>query len=318
MSHKNNYASVDLFAGCGGLSLGFMLAGFNLVASYDNWAPAIETHRSNLAHPVHEFDLTNISETTKHITKHYDPDVILGGPPCQDFSLANNKKSTTRANLTIQFAKIIANIKPTMFVMENVCTIRRSEHLSKAISIFKQAGYGLTQRVIDASRVGVPQMRQRFFLIGYRFKEDDFFGEALDHGLSDKRTTVRDHLGEQLDFDHYYTHPRSYKRRAIFSVDEPAATIRRVNRPIPSTYKLHPADKCAVTKDLRNLSTEERALLQTFPRSFKFAGTNSQKEQQIGNAVPILLGKYVGLCIRKVLEKNPNEMRFKLDEVLVE
>lgn len=318
MSRKIGFDAVDLFAGCGGLSLGFSQAGFKVVAGYENWAPAIATYQSNLKHPVHEMDLSDVRASSEHILEHYQPDVILGGPPCQDFSLANNRKSTTRANLTIQFARIVAAVNPVLFVMENVYTIERTEHLSKAISIFKRAGYGLTQRVIDASRVGVPQMRQRFFLIGHRLTGDDFFGPALDEGLSEKRTTVRDYLGDRLGLDYYYAHPRTYQRRAIFSVDEPAATIRRVNRPIPSTYNLHPADKCSVTKHLRNLTTTERALLQTFPPHFKFEGTNAQKEQQIGNAVPVLLAEYVGLRIRQALEGTSKKRRRKSDELLVE
>jgi len=304
MSNNNHLDTVDLFAGCGGLSLGFMQAGFNVVAGYENWSPAISTYSSNLKHPVHAIDLSDVKKSSDHILENYRPQVIIGGPPCQDFSLANNKKTTTRANLTIQFAKIISAVRPALFVMENVYTIERTEHLSKAISIFRRAGYGLTRRVIDASRTGVPQMRQRFFLIGHQLADDDFFGPALDSGLSHNRTTVRDYFGDSLNIQYYYAHPRSYKRRAIFSVDEPAATIRRVNRPIPPTYKLHPADKCAITKQLRNLTTSERAILQTFPPNFSFEGTNAQKEQQIGNAVPVLLAKYVGSQIIQALKSD--------------
>ena len=288
--------TVDLFSGCGGLSLGFERASFELVAGYEIWQPAVETYRKNFGHLVHDVDLSDADVSSKHI-QQYSPEVIIGGPPCQDFSIANNKKSTNRANLTIQFAHIVANLKPRFFVMENVYNIEKNQFLFDAIDIFRGAGYGLTSRIIEACRVGVPQMRKRYFLIGHLTADDDTFGPALDEGLSVHRTTVRDYFGASTPFDFYYAHPRNYKRRAIFSVDEPAATIRRVNRPIPATYKLHPADKVAVTPELRQLTTEERSQIQTFPNDFKFYGSVSQIEQQIGNAVPVKLAEYVARCV---------------------
>ncbi|WRH77256.1 MAG: DNA cytosine methyltransferase [Sphingobium sp.] len=297
--------TVDLFSGCGGFSLGFEQAGFQLAAAYEVWSPAIETYRRNFKHAVHELDLSNADYCSHHIGQYF-PEVIIGGPPCQDFSIANNKKSTDRANLTVEFARIVANLKPHLFVMENVYNIERSQFLYDAIDVFRDAGYGLTSRVIEACRVGVPQMRKRYFLIGHLSLHDDAFGSALDEGLSAERMTVRDHFGPRTPFDFYYAHPRNYKRRGIFSVDEPAATIRRVNRPIPATYNLHPADKAPVTQGLRPLTTRERAEIQTFPGTFEFQGSVSQVEQQIGNAVPVKLALYVAHAILKTLSESKN------------
>jgi DNA (cytosine-5)-methyltransferase 1 len=298
--------TVDLFSGCGGFSLGFEQSGFQLVAAYEVWRPAIETYRRNFKHAVHEIDLSNADSCSNHIAQYF-PEVIIGGPPCQDFSIANNKKSTDRANLTVEFARIVANLKPHLFVMENVYNIERSQFLYDAIDLFRDAGYGLTSRVIEACRVGVPQMRKRYFLIGHLSLDDDAFGSALDEGLSAERMTVRDHFGSRTPFDFYYAHPRNYKRRGIFSVDEPAATIRRVNRPIPATYNRHPADKAPVTQGLRQLTTRERAEIQTFPGTFGFQGSISQVEQQIGNAVPVKLALYVANAILKTLGELGND-----------
>ena len=117
--------------------------------------------------------------------------------------------------------------------------------------------------------------------------------DELLEGLSDKRTTVRDYLGESLRTNYYYMHPRSYNRRAIFSIDEPSATIRGVNRPIPDTYKIHPADKTNDINVVRSLSTKERSYLQTFPHNFIFEGSKSNLEQMIGNAVPVKMAQYI-------------------------
>lgn len=92
---------VDLFAGCGGLSLGFEKAGFNVAAAFEYWEPSIEIYKQNFTHPIFQQDLTNEKESIKKI-KAYSPDLIMGGPPCQDFSSAGKRDVTQgRADLTI-------------------------------------------------------------------------------------------------------------------------------------------------------------------------------------------------------------------------
>ena len=274
------------------MSLGFANAGFDIVSAYDNNKAALETYRNNFSHPAVLADLSD-DGIIDHIQK-LCPEVIIGGPPCQDFSIAGPRNHTgIRANLTLQYAKIVCTIRPEYFVMENVYNIERFPVLEKALEIFKSAGYGLTRGVFDASRLGVPQARKRFFLIGGLSHSDDFLISSLTNGMSDKPMTVRDALGDRLKTDYYYMHPRSYNRRGIFSVDEPSATIRGVNRPIPKQYKAHPADKTTELAKVRALSSIERALIQTFPEDFKFWGTKSQVEQQIGNAVPVKMAEYI-------------------------
>ena len=96
-------------------------------------------------------------------------------------------------------------------------------------------------------------------------------------------------------------HPRSYARRAVFSIDEPAATIRGINRPIPSNYKRHPSDAAAIEEGVRALTTKERSYLQTFPDAFKLPGAKTNVELAIGNAVPPALAKYIAKCIEKYI-----------------
>lgn len=284
--------TIDLFCGCGGMSLGFENAGFSVVSAYDNNKAALETYKKNFSHPAELADLSS-DEIIPKLQK-LDPDLIIGGPPCQDFSIAGPRNHTgSRANLTLQFAKIISAIKPKFFVMENVYNIERFPVLEEALELFKSAGYGLTRGVFDASRMGVPQARKRFFLIGGLSKSDGFLAEMLEKDMSEKPMTVRDALGDRLKTDFYYMHPRSYNRRGIFSIDEPSSTIRGVNRPMPQNYKPHSADKTSALTKVRPLTSDERALLQSFPADFKFFGTKSQVEQQIGNAVPVKMAEYI-------------------------
>ncbi len=106
--------------------------------------------------------------------------------------------------------------------------------------------------------------------------------------------TVRQYFKDKpIAADYIYQHPRTYKRRAIFSIDEPLSTIRSVNRPIPSNYVIHPADKTSDLSKVHVLTTKERSYIQSFPESFEFVGTTSSIEQAIGNAVPVKMAEYV-------------------------
>lgn len=295
---------IDLFAGCGGMSAGFEKAGFNVVAAFDNWVPAINVYKENFKHPIIEQDLRYEKESVNKI-RDYCPDLIIGGPPCQDFSSAG-KRDVTRghANMTHHFANIVSDIKPLWFVMENVEQIKRNKILQDVIEKFLQVGYGLTAKILDASLCGVPQARSRYFLIGKLGGDHNMLDEAINENLSIKHMTIRDYLGDTLGIEYYYRHPRNYNRRGVFSIDEPSPTIRGVNRPIPKGYNLNSCDPTNVSlKDIRQLTTIERSLIQTFPRDFKFSGSKTNLDQMIGNAVPVNLAYFVANVIKQT-EKN--------------
>ena len=157
---------IDIFCGCGGLSLGFQNAGFNIIKAFDNWDKAIDIYNCNFNHNA---ELIDVYDLTSEYLKSFMPDVIIGGPPCQDYSSAGKQDETQgRANLTLRFAELVCQVNSEWFVMENVDRILKSHTLPKAINLFKSAGYGLTQVVLDSSFCGVPQIRKRFFLIGHK------------------------------------------------------------------------------------------------------------------------------------------------------
>ena len=287
---------IDLFSGCGGLSQGFQQAGFTIVAAFEFWKPAFDTYSKNFSHPVFQTDLSNVEVATNQM-KCLDADVIIGGPPCQDFSQAGKRIEGDRANLTKSFAQIVSLKRPRYFVMENVDRSRLSSSYADARAIYKRSGYGLTEIVLDASFCGVPQKRKRFFCIGGLGLEDNALIEIIESMKSTKPTTLRDYYGASLPFEYYYRHPRNYSRRGIFSIDEPAPTMRGVNRPVPKGYPGHPNDPVPLSKEIRALTTEERALIQTFPANFVFCGTKTDKEQMIGNAVPVKLAEFVATAL---------------------
>jgi DNA (cytosine-5)-methyltransferase 1 len=287
--------AIDLFCGVGGLSLGLKLAGIEVLAGADNWDQALNVYRLNHKHGVISCDLSDTDSALKTIA-NYSVDLIAGGPPCQDFSHAGKRVEGGRANLTLAYAKIVTSILPTWFIMENVDRSMNSATYSEAREIFHKAGYGLTESVLDASYCGVPQKRKRFFCIGKLNEDDGFLLATIQSKLAKSPMTIRQYLGNDLGLTHYYRHPRNYCRRAVFSIDEPSATIRGVNRPIPKGYPGHPNDEVPVD-NLRPLTTLERARLQTFPKEYTWLGSKTEMEQFIGNAVPVNLAKFVGECV---------------------
>lgn len=316
---QNIFRVIDLFSGCGGLSLGIQNAGFNVVAGFDNWELAIDVYNKNFTHQAFVVDIGIIKNNFDIFTK-FHPDIIAGGPPCQDFSSAGKRDETLgRGDLTISFAEIVAAVKPKFFIMENVDRFAKSTKYQQAEKIFRSAKYGLTEKILDASFCGVPQNRKRFFWIGELYGEDRKLESYLEADLSNKPMTIRQYfrqIGKTLDVEHYYRHPRSYKRRGVFSIDEPSPTVRGVNRPIPKTYKSHPGDSAPISSVIRPLTTLERSYLQTFPTTFNFKGCKTDIEQMIGNAVPVKLAehvarslaKYITDCYEKPLEEISNQM----------
>ena len=296
--------AVDLFSGCGGLSLGFQQAGIDVLAAIDNWDIALNIYRENFNHPAIQQDLSDEVTSIKIIRK-FAPEMIIGGSPCQDFSSAGKRDiNGNRANLTYNFANIVCEIKPKWFVMENVQRITKSPILSQISEQFIRCGYGLSSVVLDASLCDVPQARSRFFLIGELGGQQNMLVDLFKINLANKPMTIRDYLGDRLNLQYYYRHPRSYARRGIFSIDEPSPTIRGVNRPIPTNYKLHSGDPQDIDiATIRPLTTIERSYIQTFPESFKFFGTKTNLEQMIGNSVPVNLAHFVASTILKYVKK---------------
>lgn len=285
------------------MTLGFQKAGFNVLAGFEHWNVAISCYSKNFDHAIENVDLSDVSRAVEAIKK-YKPDIIIGGPPCQDFSGAGNRIEGDRASLTVSYAQIVKAILPQYFVMENVERAASSEAYKKARKIFKDAGYGLTEKVLDACFCGVPQRRKRFFCIGVKNGQDSFLDGLLSTNQSVFPLTVKEYFEKEkleLSITHYYRHPRSYNRRGIFSIEEPSPTIRGVNRPKPEKYRKHDGD-ADDPEGVRNLSYLERALIQTFPIDFIWDNSSAATEQMIGNAVPVKLANYVASCLMRFIK----------------
>jgi DNA (cytosine-5)-methyltransferase 1 len=171
--------SIDLFSGCGGMSLGFKMAGFNSIFASDVDENAGKTFMRNF--PDTPFKVADICQITKEevdeLTGGVTPDIIIGGPPCQGFSLANKRrnkiKDDPRNKLFYQFVKFIDWYSPKAFVMENVkglLSMQKGKVIKTIVEEFTNAGtgYNVEYKILRASDFGVPQMRERVIIIGIR------------------------------------------------------------------------------------------------------------------------------------------------------
>jgi DNA (cytosine-5)-methyltransferase 1 len=174
---QKKYSVLDLFSGCGGLSSGFDV-GFEVKYAIDNWKIALNTLKFN--HPKTETIHADISKiTAKDFMQNDTIDVIIGGPPCQGFSIAGKRIIDDERNkLYKQYLNFVNDLKPKAFLMENVPNIvamGKGAVLKSILKDFKAAGYKLNWSILKASDFGVPQDRRRFFLIGFlENKEFDF------------------------------------------------------------------------------------------------------------------------------------------------
>lgn len=198
---------IDLFCGCGGLSYGFILAGFKVLLGVDNDIAALKTFELN--HPEAKGISTDISDLTKHdiakIIGTKSVDVIIGGPPCQGFSLSGPRKfDDPRNKLYLSFIRLVKELKPAVFLIENVPGIAglyKGRIRDEIIERFRKLGYNVNYWKINAADYGVPQLRNRVFFIGlYRSKESFVLPEPL---LNDSNyITAEEAIGDLPALEH--------------------------------------------------------------------------------------------------------------------
>jgi DNA (cytosine-5)-methyltransferase 1 len=173
---------IDLFCGCGGLSYGFMKAGYDIVVGIDNWKDAIETFNYNHTKNVGKvLDLSNAKPDDLEIKNNID--VIIGGPPCQGYSIAGKRIIEDERNeLYKSFVKFVDHYKPKALLMENVPNIismGKGAVKEQIIKDFETLGYKVVYKILMASDFGVPQNRRRAFFVGLKNGEEFEFPEHL-------------------------------------------------------------------------------------------------------------------------------------------
>ncbi|RED25791.1 DNA (cytosine-5)-methyltransferase 1 [Rhodopseudomonas thermotolerans] len=296
--------AVELFAGAGGMSLGLMRAGIDVIQAYDSWKPAIDVYRRNVGPHVWQMDLKDIFHVGPMIAS-LAPDMIVGGPPCQDFSAAGERVEGERAALTRAFAMLVVIARPEWILMENVPLAARSQSWVDSRAIIVKAGYGLTEARLDASFYGVPQRRRRLFVVGRLGEQHGFLDSAIAAARSERAMTMREMLTNDVEdlrllrAGAFFTRPY-YEGRGVRTLDEPAPAVIRTSRERPRPKYLknpHPDDPISAI-DAALLTQQQVSRIQGFPSDWDWsAATSREVDQMIANAVPSPLAEAVARVI---------------------
>jgi DNA (cytosine-5)-methyltransferase 1 len=165
---KSRFTAVDAFCGAGGLSLGLVRAGFNVCYAFDNNPSFVETYRRNLGSHVHVASAEAVSAESIGLAAPIS--LVAGGPPCQGFSVQRRgDRNDARNDLVFEFLRIVKELQPTLFLMENVAALKspsNSSYFDRLVAGAKAVGYEVEAKILNAADFGVPQVRKRLFLLG--------------------------------------------------------------------------------------------------------------------------------------------------------
>jgi DNA (cytosine-5)-methyltransferase 1 len=317
---------LDLFSGCGGFTKGLVEAGLNVIAGIDNWERAIESYSANFDHKAICEDLTQLSPEkfqSNYNTENESIDIIVGSPPCQSFSMAGRrKKDDPRNDLYEEFVKYVDFYRPKAFLMENVMGIlsKKNSEDENVIDIILskfEEGYNTKVYKLYASDFYVPQNRRRVIIFGIR-KELGIEPEYLQPELTiDQRISVREFLlpKEVIDNDYTHTYLSEKAIQGIIRKKEESkkkgngfgAQFLDLNKPsytISARFWKDGYEALVKYNDneIRRLTVTELKRIQTFPDDYEIIGNYKDVCTQIGNAVPCLFAKYLGLHLIKTLE----------------
>ncbi len=197
--NKNKYNIVTLFSGAGGMDLGFIKSGFNVLWANDFNQDAVNTYKQNIGDHIVCGDITKIP-TKDIILNNKDVDVVIGGFPCQGFSIANSKRSMEdkRNFLYLELLRVIKDTNPKFFIAENVkglLSMEKGEIIKMIVKDFESLGYKVDYKVLNASEYGVPQARERVIIMGNRLGVENEFPQKT-HGQNLKKPlTVESAIG---------------------------------------------------------------------------------------------------------------------------
>ena len=333
---NRQYTVVELFAGAGGLALGLEEAGFKEVGLVEWDKYAASTLRTNRPEwNVIQGDVVEIAEKgiRNYIDKDIEVDLLSGGYPCQAFSYAGKKLGLedVRGTMFYYYAKILKELRPKVFLAENVRGLVSHDEgktLKTMINVFTEIGYNVEYKILKAIDYGVAQKRERVIIIGTRkdlsnvdFKFPKPFGyiPTLREALKDvpksegskypeKKKKVLDLVppgGCWIDLPEDIA--KEYMGKSYYSGGGKRGMARRISWDEPClTLTCSPAQKQTERchpDETRPFTTREYARIQSFPDDWKFEGSLSQIYKQIGNAVPVKLGKVIGLSIVDYLNK---------------
>ncbi len=305
----NEFSVVSLFSGCGGLDMGFM-GGFKFLDKvYDRlpykivWAndikpAACKTYRANLRHEINCDDVWEVLSTLPK-----SADVVVGGFPCQDVSINGLIQGAdgVRTNLYKAMVEAVRRTEPRVFVAENVKGLLmpvNKDFYDEIISAFAALGYNVSAQVYLAADYGVPQMRERVFIVGTKGRTKKF-QPPIPTVMPDAWITAKQAVAdlesqpENKAINHIWSRAAvsGEQGNRIIKAGEPATTMRAECH---GNIQFHYAAK-------RRISMREAARFQSFPDNFIFSGGLRETERQVGNAVPPVLAWHIAKAVRDCL-----------------
>ena len=326
------YKILDLFSGAGGFTLGFLQSGaFDILLSIDNNQKLSITYEKNFQNIKHiNQDITTFKdEDIQKLQNQYNFEVIIGGPPCQGFSLAGNigrkELADDRNLLFLSYLKFIEIIKPKIFIMENVATLAKHNKgatLKFILDSFVAIGYKVKFKILNASNYGIAQNRNRIFIVGtinnntFEFPEEKKEEISIKDVISDLPQL---RSGENSNIPNHIamTHSKQMLEKMGYVKDggnrEQIPADIRPNSGDIRKYISYDSTKpsITITGDMRKvfhyeqnraLTCRELARIQSFPDNFIFYGNSIDIQQQIGNAVPPLLAKQIAIQVKSFLD----------------
>jgi len=292
---------ISLFSGCGGMDLGFINAGHKIVWANDFDKSAVETYKHNIDNNIVYGDIKTIS-----IKEIPDGDIVIGGFPCQGFSIANTNRNEEdeRNFLYLELLRVIDGKKPLYFLAENVTgiiSLGKGKILNLILNDMEQIGYKVRYQILNAADYGVPQLRKRVIFLGIRkdlnidinypkpiyFEDKEPYWktvrDAIEDLLLESTDTIPNHIGtkHKVILNGYIgNRPTEWDKPSPTILGRGGGTGGPVIIPHPNLH--------------RRMTVRETARIQTFPDNFIFKGSISSQYRQIGNAVPVLMAYYLG------------------------
>ncbi len=315
---------IDLFCGCGGMSKGLTDAGLNVIAGIDIWDKAVESYNKNYHHKAYCADLTQMPPekfNELYNKENKNVDILVGGPPCQSFSIAGKRdKNDPRNALFMEYVKYLDYFKPKAFIMENVIGMlsKKTANGENVIDIIMEQlnrNYNCIINKLYASDFEVPQNRRRTIIIGIRKdlnilpKEPEPIIKSVQDRIPVKNILIPK---EEVDKKYYLSekalagieNKKSVNKEKGFGFGAQMLDFDKPSYTIPARYWKDGYDALVKynEKDIRRLTITELKRIQSFPDNYIIDGSNKDIIMQIGNAVACKFAYYLGKYIINTLQ----------------
>lgn len=319
--NSDSFEFIDIFSGAGGIACGLRSAGYNLILSNEMDRDASATMRLNFPEAKHIEGLIEEMSIRKEMPQFQSGSLplLIGGPPCQGFSVAGLRRpEDARNQMFHEYMRILEETEPWFAVLENVpgiITLEKGKFKDRIIESFKQHGYDVSLRILEAAEFGVPQLRTRAIFVANRFGLPNPYPKPA--RTRDNYVPIEEAIIDLADLpptpeiNHEWTkHTKQMEKRlaavkpgeSLYSTYKDAWKRQYMGAPAMTIKENHGGTHIHPWLN-RVISAREMARLQTFPDDYIFEGTMKRAMWQVGNAVPPKLAEQVGIALLPSLRR---------------